>query len=1052
MRYLSLLLALLLPTLVLAQVQADGDDPRASHGTVSSIEHSDGHVLLTPDAPVAVSDFFPAPLDEGPRAARGTFAKTLRTDAHSSWTEKSMTGSEEPSALTHHRFAQAIDDIPVLGATLILHAKQGEVQFVTGKSYPRQATTATANLSKSEATRQAIIAFTAWSKRQRLHPLETDVTGKPLRVDGTSNDIALSAESPRLVYVDRQYPNYTGSLVLAYEVEIGPGVSHRAMYLDANNGKLITSIPLVAHNTVPGTVETGYYGTQNVMVDQVGANSYRLVDSTRGVIVLNSQNQEINSTSSAFGLLAGDKGGMANDVFYGSSRFYDLLKDKFGWLGVDGQGEFFLSTVANTDGDLVNAFWSGERATFGGGSCHFDPLTTMDVVGHEFAHGITQRTSALIYAGQSGALNEGMSDIYGKALELYEQPGQFTWTLGNRFADSEYAKPFRSMEDPNIYNKPKAVGGSFWNDGAGVHTNSGPLGHWFYLLVEGGSGTNDLGTAYNVQSVGLDIAFNVAFQLNRDYLTETSGYQDAFTNCMVLVETLYGASSSTYTSFAEAWKAIGLPTSGGGPTTGPDLTIYSFNSNNPRYCHPVDSVELTVVLANRGDDVSAGTSYTLTATLDTETSTVTRTFDEDFLGGEIEFIDIMFPMSVTPGQYRAEVTVDLTGDIDPDNDSGSQTAYVLQAPHVIEIDGFNIEELDCFATEREIYVNLLNRGCETFDGPVVIDLFDADSMVVKTINAGNITLPPNELKFVSFTVAYTELEGAVGMRYDVPNDPLPEDNIVSADLGRPRLLTAANRIDFSTANANRYVALDDSRGHLGTINQASHDWLGTTGYYTTPFRLACLETESNIEVAFDLSNVELCVDFENEANPKLAFDMKQLHGEGDPNYQGLVEANRGLSISTPQIAVPDVYLDSRPDGITTSEEIELPANHKGLVRFTIFNAAGSPTNWESADPDFEDYDYTFIDNIRLAGVVGTRELNAEYSILPNPARSYFTVNTTSLEPLLVEVVNSIGVLVTSQSLLSTHTFSTGNWPNGLYQVRISDALGAQSTETLMVAK
>jgi len=1027
MRYLPLVLAFLFPLLLNAQA-------------VSSFEHAEGHVQLTPSTPVAVADFFPA------------FAKTLRTGSHTTWVEKTVTNSNDPSALMHHRFAQVIDDIPVLGATVILHASQGEVQFATGKSYPRQAQPAIAGLSKNEAALQATLAHEAWVKRQRLHPLETDVSGKPLRVHDQIHAHEGEAGTPRLVYIDRQYPNYTGSLLLAYEVELGHGVTRRAVYIDATDGAFVTSIPLVAHNSVPGTVETTYYGTQSVLVDQVDANTFRLVDSTRGIIVLDNQNREITNASADFPLLAGEKGGMANEVFYGSARFYDLLQDKFGWRGVDGQGEFFVSSVSDGERDLVNAFWDGSRATFGGGSCHYDPLTTLDVVGHEFAHGVTQRTSNLVYSGQSGALNEGMSDIFGKALELYEQPGQFNWILGNRFADSEYARAFRSMEDPNIYNNPKVVGGALWNEGAGVHTNSGPIGHWFYLLVEGGSGTNDLGTAYNVTPVGLDIAFDVAFKLNRDYLTETSGYQDAFTNCMTLVETLYGTASDEFESFSEAWKAIGLPTSGGNPTTGPDLAVFSFNSNTAPYCHPTDSVILTVVLSNRGEDLEEGTTYELTATLDTTSSTITRTLEEDFLGGEIRFLDITFPMQVPPDVYRADVEVDVAGDIKPANNSGSQTAYVLQAPHVIEINGVSQDQLDCFADERLIFVNLLNKGCDTYTGPAVIDLFDADSTIVKTINAGNITLIPNERETITFEVAYAELEGVVGMRYDVPNDPLPEDNVVSAQLGRPRVLTATDRLDFSAPDADRHISLDDARGHLGILNQDNRDWLATTGYYANPFRLPCFDTETNLEVAFDLSEVELCVDFGQEPAPVLEFDLQQRYGDGDPDYPALREVSRGISISTPGTNEPATYLDSRPDGVTTQEQIELPANHKGLVRFTFYNASGSPSNWESSDPAFESYDYSFMDNIRLAGVVGTRELLSDFSIVPNPASSYFTFSSTSEEPLLIEVVNSIGQEMLSLSMQGTQTVGTLDWPNGLYQVRVSDNTGAQRTETLMVVK
>jgi len=198
--------------------------------------------------------------------------------------------------------------------------------------------------------------------------------------------------------------------------------------------------------------------------------------------------------------------------------------------------------------------------------------------------------------------------------------------------------------------------------------------------------------------------------------------------------------------------------------------------------------------------------------------------------------------------------------------------------------------------------------------------------------------------------------------------------------------------------------------------------------------------------------LEMCVDFENESIPMLAFDLQQFHGDGDPDFQGLVDFNRGMSVSTPTTSAASIILDSRADGIASTEEVELPANHKGLVRFTIYNASGSPTNWQNSDPFFERYDYTFINNLRLAGVSSVKELTTDYSIQPNPARNYFTIETSSLKPLRVEVINSIGQLMTQRVVQTTYTFSTEQWPSGLYQIRISDESGAQSTASLLVVK
>lgn len=96
---------------------------------------------------------------------------------------------------------------------------------------------------------------------------------------------------------------------------------------------------------------------------------------------------------------------------------------------------------------------------------------------------MTEFSAGLIYAGESGALNESFSDIFGNAVERYARPEEYSWLLGE-----EIGTAIRSMEEPNIHSNPDTYGGGFWTDGGGVHTNSGVQNHWFYILTEGDAG------------------------------------------------------------------------------------------------------------------------------------------------------------------------------------------------------------------------------------------------------------------------------------------------------------------------------------------------------------------------------------------------------------------------------------------------------------------------------------------------------------------------------------------------------------------------------------
>jgi len=206
----------------------------------------------------------------------------------------------------------------------------------------------------------------------------------------------------------------------------------------------------------------------------------------------------------------------ATDGHWGTEKTYDYYFTKFNRNSVDNAG-FALNSYVHTNlvafgyGNNINAFWDGSRMTYGdggtSGSTTYTPLTALDVCGHEITHGVTERTSNLVYSKESGAMNEGFSDIFGTAIEFYAKGTGGNWMIGENIGAA-----FRNMANPNQFSQPDTYGGTFWvnttsctptnnNDQCGVHTNSGVLNFWFYLLSQGGSGTNDIGSAYTVTGI-----------------------------------------------------------------------------------------------------------------------------------------------------------------------------------------------------------------------------------------------------------------------------------------------------------------------------------------------------------------------------------------------------------------------------------------------------------------------------------------------------------------------------------------------------------------------
>jgi Zn-dependent metalloprotease len=93
-------------------------------------------------------------------------------------------------------------------------------------------------------------------------------------------------------------------------------------------------------------------------------------------------------------------------------------------------------------------------------------------------------------------MNEGFSDIW-DSIEFAAAPTKATWLIGEDIELRTGRTALRSMSDPNAEGQPDTYKGTPSGgtaDSGGVHTNSGVLNHWFYILAVGKSGTNDIGS------------------------------------------------------------------------------------------------------------------------------------------------------------------------------------------------------------------------------------------------------------------------------------------------------------------------------------------------------------------------------------------------------------------------------------------------------------------------------------------------------------------------------------------------------------------------------
>lgn len=379
------------------------------------------------------------------------------------------------------------------------------------------------------------------------------------------------------------------NLRLAYKLDIyaQQPSSRNYIYIDAANGDVILVINRIHTVDVIGTAETRYSGTQNITTDFTGA-VYRLRESGRGngiqTFDMNNSNLFGNAVDfvdndNFWNNVNADQDEVATDAHWGAEMTYDYFLNIHGRNSIDNNG-FILRNIVHYSTNLGVAFWNGLWATYGDGDgIDETPYTAIDVVGHEFTHGLIDFTANFISQNEPGALNESFSDIFGNLIEGYGK-GAINWRGGEDFTTNGLG--IRNMADPKEFMDPDTYLGTWWypiidcdfwppstflncqcppvpiNDNCGVHINSGVQNYWFYLLSEGGSGTNDNGDNYSLHGIGADNSADIAYRNLTVYLNSASQYADARQGSIWATEDLYGTDSFEWCENIRAWNAVGV--------------------------------------------------------------------------------------------------------------------------------------------------------------------------------------------------------------------------------------------------------------------------------------------------------------------------------------------------------------------------------------------------------------------------------------------------------------------------------------------------------------
>ena len=377
---------------------------------------------------------------------------------------------------------QQYNGVTVYDGKLRFHFdKTDRLTAINGNYIPEIKLDATVNLTTIDAEEKAL---------KIIEDQNLGVSGIKLKIK--NNDLFVFNKGLAQDYLEANY--------LVYKIEVANDVDVREfIFIDAHDGQKVEQFTGIAH-AIDRIV---YENNTGNIVWQEG-------DTFPGSLTIWQQNEVV-----------------------ASGHVYNFFKNAFNYVSYD-DADAQMKTINNNPSiNCPNANWNGTTVNY----C--DGTASDDVIAHEWGHAYTQHTSGLIYAYESGAINESYSDIWGETIDLlngYEDAGEnnairtsASCNSSNRWKVSEDATSFggaiRDMWDPTCNGDPgKVTDGQYrcgTGDSGGVHTNSGIPNHAYALLVDGG-----LYNGQTISGLGFTKTAHIFWRAQNQYLTSTSNFLD----------------------------------------------------------------------------------------------------------------------------------------------------------------------------------------------------------------------------------------------------------------------------------------------------------------------------------------------------------------------------------------------------------------------------------------------------------------------------------------------------------------------------------------------
>ena len=404
-----------------------------------------------------------------------------------------------------------------------------------------------------------------------------------------------AARLPRLTILPRDGGRYQ----LVYTARVATADDITLYFIDAHTGAIVDRRSDAHRQSASVGTGTGVLGGRKKISASSQGGTFIGSDRMRPPVIetydmrgnltrtLNVLNGIVNPNASDFASDSDNQwtDGANVDAHVYAGYTYDYYFKRFGRRGLDNANirirsfthpvnrqDVFTASSATLEIFYLNAFYAGDgimvygeglppNTTFGGQQWDF-MAGSLDVVAHELTHGVTDYSSQLIYANESGALNEAFSDIMGTAVSFFFQQAGTGSGAADYVVANDVVRPggIRSMENPQSLGDPDHYSNRFTGtgDNGGVHINSTIVSHAYYLAVEGGTNRTSGLSVQGIGAANRDQMEKTFYRAFTQLMSQSSTFATARAATIRAAQDLYGSNSAVERALIQAWTAVGV--------------------------------------------------------------------------------------------------------------------------------------------------------------------------------------------------------------------------------------------------------------------------------------------------------------------------------------------------------------------------------------------------------------------------------------------------------------------------------------------------------------